>query len=183
MSNYSVIPPNEPFKNKRYIEWVQDWSNWFYQPNPDRNNNGDVVFLRSKPLGEGNYADEGIVMVGNESLEISADQRVLVPIITANYVSDNSESPEWMYGMVRSHISSGDNPPVVEQLRINGDPIKLFDPKDMDFSNYEIETPLFMLSIPESSSGKSLKDHMEVPMQTPGLFSSVTRGYFGTSKA
>jgi len=46
MPNYVVLQPIETFKNKRYIDWIEDWSNWFYQPNPDRNNDGDVVFCR-----------------------------------------------------------------------------------------------------------------------------------------
>src|SRR6476620_6360850 len=181
MRNYKVIPPNESFKNKRYIEWVQDWSNWFYQINPDRNNNGDVVFLRSMPLTGGKYLDEGVVMVGNDSLEISADQRVLIPIITANYVADHSETSEWLYGMVRFHIAGGDRYPLKEQLRIDGQPIDDENKDENDLGRYEIETPIFMLNIPDisdSSYERSLKDQMEIPMQTPGFFPSVTRGYF-----
>jgi hypothetical protein len=52
--DYTVISPDKLFKGKRYVEWVQDWSNWFYQSNPDRNNNGDVVFLQSPPFTERN---------------------------------------------------------------------------------------------------------------------------------
>jgi len=181
MPNYRVTPPNEPFENKRYVEWVQDWSNWFYQINPDHNNNGDVVFLRSMPLAEGKYLDEGVVMVGNDSLEISADQRVLIPIITANYVADHSETSEWLYGMVRSHIAGGDHHPLKEQLRIDGQPIDDGNKDEDDLRRYEIETPIFMIGIPDisdSSYEKSLKDQMEIPMQSPGFFPSVTRGYF-----
>jgi len=176
--NYTVIPPRESFKNKSYTEWVQDWSSWFHQTNPDRNNNGDVVFLRSMPLVEGNYGSEANVMVGNESLEISADQRLLVPIITSNYVADGAETSEWLYGMVRSQILAGDCPPLKEQLRIDGEPIDDGNAKENDLKTYEVETPVFLISIPDSSAGKSLKDQMEAPFQSPGFFPSVTRGYF-----
>jgi hypothetical protein len=177
MSEYTVIQPSQAFKNKTYQGWVQDWSNWFYQANPDRNNNGEVVFLRSMPLSDGNYTGEGVVMVGNDSLEISEDQGVLVPVITANYVADHSETAEWLYGTVRSHILGGDHPPSKEQLRINGEP---FDDGSGEeyLGKYEIETPIFTLNIPDSSLGPSLKDQIEVPMQSPGFFPSVTRGYF-----
>ncbi len=172
--DYEVVQPNESFKSKRYVEWVQDWSNWFYKINPDHNNNGDVVFLRGKSL-DGSYLDnEGVVKVGSEALEISEDQAILIPIITANYVACNQESPETLYGMVRSHIFSGDHPPIPEQLRINGKPIK-----EKDLGKFEIETPPFMISIPDTSGGEiSLKDRMETPIIPSGLFQSVTRGYF-----
>ena len=98
------------------------------------------------PLAEGNYRNEALVMVGNESLEISADQRVLVPIITATYVSDDSESPEYMYSIVRTHISNGDNPPDFEQLRINGESLQI--ENESDLKNYEIETPVHQLLSP-----------------------------------
>jgi hypothetical protein len=177
MSKYTVIQPYQTVKNKTYVEWVEDWSNWFYQANPDRNNNGDVVFLRSMPLSGGNYTDQGVVMVGNESLEISEDQGVLIPVITANYIADHSESTDWLYGMVRSHIFSGDHPPLKAQLRINGNQIEDGGEED-DLGKYEIETPVFMVNIPDSSYGTSLKDQMEAPMQSPGFFPAVTRGYF-----
>lgn len=172
---YEVIDSSVSFKNKGYVDWVQDWSNWFYQPYPERNNDGDVVFLRSMPLSEGNYRNEALVMVGNEALEISEDQRVLLPIITATYVSDNLESPEYMYGIVRTHISNGDNPPHSGQVRINGKGIKI---SDEHIKKYEIETPVYHIHIPESSAGPSLKDKVELPIESVGYIPAVTRGYF-----
>jgi hypothetical protein len=129
------------------------------------------------PLSGGSYADEGVVMVGNESLEISDEQGVLIPVITANYVADHSETTEWLFGTVRSHIFGGDHPPFKEQLRINGKSID-DGSEEEHLGKYEIETPIFMLNIPDSTYGQSLKDQMEIPMQTPGFFPSVTRGYF-----
>ena len=139
------------------------------------------MFLRGLPLTGGNYADEGVVMVGNDSLEISADQAVLVPIIMANYVAGNSDTSDWLYGMVRSHILGGDHPPHKEQLRINGKPIndrKTDDEQKMILGKYDIETPVFMISIPDSPVGMSLKHQIENPIESSGFFPSVTRGYF-----
>jgi hypothetical protein len=171
---YRVVPPDELYRNKRYGEWVQDWSNWFYRINPDQNNEGDVVFLRGMPSTGTYLTEEAVVMIGNESLEISENQRVLIPIITANYVAENSESSEYLYGMVRSHIFNGDHPPLPQQIRINGEPIQID-----NLSAYEIETPIFMINIPDTSGGgMSLKDQMESPIQSAGFFPSVTRGYF-----
>jgi len=177
MSNYTVVQPETSFKNKRYIDWIEDWSNWFYQCNPDRNNDGDVVFCRCIPLTRGDYGNDAVVMIGEQSLEISEDQLVLVPIITANYVADNSETSDYLFGIVRSHIREG-GIPSKNQLLINGSPIDDGDPNETTLAKYEFETSIFPIMIPDCPPGVSLKDQMEMPLQTPGLFASVTRGFF-----
>ena len=178
--NYVVIPPKESIMGKGYVEWIQDWSNWFYQPYPERNNDGNVVFLRSMPLAEGNYPNEPLVMIGNESLEISAEQLVLVPIITATYIADAFESPELLYGMARADISNGDNPPDLENVRINGNKIDIqIDGKShTNFDLFEFETPVYSINIPDSSAGPSLKDQVERPLSNSGYLPAVSRGYF-----
>jgi hypothetical protein len=177
---YTVVLPNDTFLGKKYIEWIQDWSNWFYQANLDRNNDGDVVFLRSMPVGDGRYPNEPIVMVGDESLEITEDQRIFVPVITATFIANEGESPEWMYGTARSNISAGDDPPATIQLRINGAPIKIEieATPQTHFGAFEFETPIYTLHIPDSSAGPSLKDQVEMRLDTPGYFPAVSRGYF-----
>src|SRR6476661_1326515 len=177
MPNYVVLQPNETFKNKRYIDWIEDWSNWFYQANPDRNNDGDVVFCRCIPLSRGTYGNEAVVMIGEQSLEISADQRVLFPIITANYVADRYETSDYLFGMVRS-LTRQSGIPSKEQILINGEPIDDGNRNESTLTRYEFETPVFPITIPDCPPGVSLKDQMEMPLQTPGLFASVTRGFF-----
>lgn len=178
--DYSVMSPSDSFLGKKYTEWIQDWSNWFYQAHLDRNNDGDVVFLRSMPLGEGSHLSEPLVMVGDESLEISENQLVLVPIITSTYISNEGEPPEWMYGMVRSNISAGDDPPATIQLKINGNPIEIGgkNKPHTDFSSFEFETPIYTIHIPDTSAGPSLKSQVEMRIETPGYFPAVSRGYF-----
>ena len=174
---YEVMEPEGTFKGKGYKEWIQDWSNWFYQPYPDRNNTGDVVFLRSISFHEGVYKKEPNVMIGPESLVISDNQRVLVPIITANSLPYNTERPEIMYGFVRSDILNGANPPSASQVKINSKNIK-FKPPEINFSNYDIETPVFQIAIPDDTEGYSLKEYGEHAIDSTGLFPVVTRGYF-----
>jgi hypothetical protein len=177
MSNYVVLQPNETFKNKRYIDWIEDWSNWFYQPYPDRNNDGDVVFCRCIPLSKGSYGNEAVVMIGEQSLEISEDQRILFPILTANYVADHYETSDYLFGMVRSRTRQS-GIPIKEQILINGEPIDDGNRNESTLMRYEFETPVFPITIPDCPPGVSLKDQMEIPLQTPGLFASVTRGFF-----
>jgi hypothetical protein len=176
MKDYEVISPDKTFKDKGYSDWIQDWSNWFYQPYSERNNDGDVVFLRSLPLSEGNYQNEANVRIGNEALEITEDQVILIPIITATFIADEGQSPEWLYGMARSNISNGDNPPKLSQLKINKEDIVIDGEKD--FAKYEFETPVYQIHIPDAPPGVSLKHQVEYPMESFGYFPAVTRGYF-----
>lgn len=178
MSNYTILDPEGTFKNKGYKEWVQDWSNWFYQPNPDQNNNGDIVFLRSISFHEGVFKKGPNVMIGKDALVISENQRLLMPIITANSVPYNTERPEVMYGFVRSHIANGDSPPALEQIRIDCESLRADCLRGGNLGLYEIETPIFQLAIPDDSEGPSLKNYGEYQVPSSGFFQSVTRGFF-----
>ena len=61
---------------------------------------------------------KGVMMVGNDSLEISATQRVLLPIITATAVAESGESSQALYELARSDIDNGDNPPAQDNVKI-----------------------------------------------------------------
>jgi hypothetical protein len=75
----------------------------------------------------------------------------------------------------------------MNKVRINGDPIELYtetyegelnsDPFK-DFKPFEFETPIYYISLPDSSAGPSLKTQVEMPSQYSGYFPSATRGYF-----
>jgi len=79
--------------------------------------------------------------------------------------------------MVRS-LTRQSGIPSKQQLLINGEPIDDGDRVEPTLKNYEFETSVFPITIPDCPPGVSLKDQMEMPLQTPGLFASVTRGFF-----
>jgi hypothetical protein len=175
---YKVVDPGQSFGNHTYEYWVEAWTRWFYRVNPDQSNNDVCIFLRCLPLSpNAGYRGEGLVMVGADTLVISQDQGVLVPVITANYIADHGEQTQWLYEMVRQHIFGGDHPPLKQQLRIDGEPLKDTEVGN-DLSSYDIETGVFLVDIPDSSYGQSLKDMVEAPVQSSGFFPAVTRGYF-----
>ena len=74
-----------------YSEWVMTWCNWLYSEDPDRNNGGDIIFLR----GNVNYLpvnDSGIGprfidpkaiydRTGEDGLTIFERTAILVPVI------------------------------------------------------------------------------------------------------
>ena len=66
---YTVTDPKETFLGKTYADWIEDWSRWFFLPDANQNNSGSVVFL--KGLSPSLAKNEGVIMVGNDSLEIS----------------------------------------------------------------------------------------------------------------
>ena len=171
---YTVIEPTKTFLGKTYVDWIEDWTRWFFLPNSDQNNSGSVVFLRgmSPSLTKG----KGVMMVGNDSLEISATQRVLLPIITATAVAESGESSQALYELARSDIDNGDNPPAQDNVKIvMNHSKKLTVPLD----DYRFESRVFQLSIPSSPYGESLADYVVPAIKTRDTnLPCVTAGYF-----
>lgn len=171
---YNVIEPHETFQGKTYADWIEDWTRWFCLPNLDQNNSGSVVFVRGMSLSAvDNYRGEGVINVGNDSLEISTNQRVLLPIITATAVAEAGESSQSLYQLVRSDIDNGEDPPQQGHVRID----------NRDFAvaldGYRFETRVFQLYIPSAPYGQSLADYVVPPIRTRDTnLPCVTAGYF-----
>jgi hypothetical protein len=163
---YTVTKPKETFLGKTYADWIEDWTRWFFLPKADQNNSGSVVFLRG-------FQGEGVIMVGNESLEISASQRVLLPIITATAVAESGESSQSLYELVRSDIDNGENPPAQDHVKIDNTNFAV--PLD----EYRFETRVFELNIPSSLYGQSFADYVVPAIKTRDTnLPCVTAGYF-----
>lgn len=167
---YYVTKPTETFLGKTYADWVEDWTRWFFLPNADQNNSGSVIFLRG-------FKGEGVIMVGNDSLEISASQRVLLPIITATAVAESGESSQSLYELVRSDIDNGENPPARGHVKIDNADLAV--PGGRNLDKYRFETRVFQLDIPSSPYGQSLADYVVPAIKTRDTsLSCVTAGYF-----
>ncbi len=98
-----VVDPEKLYLGKSYSTLVEDWFNWFLSSDADKRNFGPVVFLRSKGLGSINktdalnatstysddpyydrpYANDPVIRVGGDKLQIRKDQAVFIPIIVA----------------------------------------------------------------------------------------------------
>jgi len=94
---YEVIKPNELYLGKTYGGWVCDWINWLFSIDPDKHNDGHVVFLRSLPFSsQPGYAMglDPMIMVGNDKLEIFDDQAVLFPVIMAYWAATDPADTE-----------------------------------------------------------------------------------------
>jgi hypothetical protein len=165
---YDVTEPTKTFLGKTYADWIEDWTRWFFLPNADQNNSGSVVFLRG-------MAGEGVIMVGNDSLEISESQRVLLPMITATAIAESGENSQSLYELVRSDIDNGENPPDKSNVKIDNADLTVRGGLD----EYRFETRVFQLDIPSSPYGQSLADYVVPPIKTRDTNSPcVTAGYF-----
>jgi hypothetical protein len=167
---YTITQPTETFLGKTYVDWIEDWCRWFFLPDADQNNSGSVVFLRGL---SSSLKGEGVIKVGNDSLEISETQRVLLPIITATVVAESGESSQSLYELVRSDIDNGENPPARDHVKI--DNTAFAEPLD----KYRFETRVFQLNIPSSPYGQSLADYVVPAIKTRDTnLPCVTAGYF-----
>lgn len=168
---YSVVEPTATFLGKTYVDWIEDWTRWFFLPNADQNNSGSVVFLRG--MSPSATKGEGVIMVGNDSLEISETQRVLLPIITATAVAESGETSQTLYELARSDIDNGDHPPAKENVKINTGNLKV------DLDGYRFETRVLQLNIPSCPYGESLADYVVPAIKTRDTnLPCVTAGYF-----
>jgi hypothetical protein len=175
---YTVVRPEDRNFGKTYVDWIEDWTKWFFLPNADQNNNGSVVFLKGLSASPtDNYKRQGVVMVGNDSLEISKNQMVLLPLITATAVAESGENSQSLYQLVRSDIDNGEDPPAPSNVKIDGEDIHL-QARD-NLGNYRFETRVFDLNIPSSPYGQTLADLVVPPIKTRDTnLPCVTAGYF-----
>lgn len=190
---YSVVLPHEAYRGKTYSEWICDWINWFFSVDPDRVNNGPVVFLKQfPPLTESgsdevdsttnevllsSYKNKPNIMVGDESLEVFDDQAIICPVIMAYWAAayGPTDTEAFLRQRVRSDIDNGDDPPRQSQVTINGKNIEL--DASVNMGDYRFETPVFQLMVPDAEYGKSYKDFVEYPVEA-GSFPAVGCGYF-----
>jgi hypothetical protein len=202
------LNPRLLYFGKSYSDYATDWFNWFLSAHSDNRNLGPVVFLRSKHIPDRPdqvydlqvshyptttaetatdlygyptlYVNEPNIRVGADRLQIFEDQAVFIPIIVA-YAYSNHPYKDWGYMQeyIGMTIDNGDNPPALDQLRIDNNPIEL--PSYLgkeDFTNFRISTPVFTAIVPEAPYGTSMKDFLEEGPISPGSYPAMIAGYF-----
>ena len=194
--------PDQLYKGKSYAEWIADWTNWLFSVNPDDHNSGPVVFLKHVPpirkqSSSNNQVEEGEeingkfmksinVMIGEDVLDITEGQAILIPILVSYWsAEDPEEDEEVLRQKVRDHTAIGDNPPETKQLTISSIPTTknaqttqaiLF--PGMEMKDFKLETSVFPLIVPKSEYGTTYKDYVDTPFMQTGTFATVTLGYF-----
>ena len=102
--------PDQLYKGKSYAEWIADWTNWLFSVNPDDHNSGPVVFLKHVPpirkqSSSNNQVEEGEeingkfmksinVMIGEDVLDITEGQAILIPILVSYWSAEDPDEDE-----------------------------------------------------------------------------------------
>lgn len=188
-AQYEFMPPSKNYMGKPFSDWISEYVNWIIQPNPDRNNDGEVIFLRGfdipktpiehmpKTVGP-NFQDlRPVVRVGYETLFVPIDKPIFFPLVMALAESIDSKLDDnelCRRNYIRRLYSTDD--PSIDQIKINGAPIVL--PPDMKMRDFKVESNEFMINVPDVPYGTSLKDFMNTPLRTPGKRACVASGYF-----
>ena len=129
-----------------------------------------------------NYVNSPNIRIGDDRLQIYEDQGVLCPIIIAYEVA---VKPYMDWGVMQDYtgltIDYGDNPPTINQLTIDGDPLNLSkiqnSAKPVRMEDFRIGTPIFTVVVPEADYGRSIKDFLEMSIPS-GRHAAQVEGYF-----
>jgi hypothetical protein len=183
-----LLDPNQNYMGKSFSEWIAEYTNWLIQPNPDLNNNGEVVFLRgldfhdlnektaTKGVGPAFQDIEPVAMVGKDSIYIPVKKPILFPIVMAigesidTKLDDNNACRMNYVRSIFDGYSANSN-----QVKVDGKNLMSDDSK---MNNYHIESSEFTLNVPDVPYGSSLKDVIKMPLRTPGKRSCVVSGIF-----
>lgn len=92
---YDIADPDKNFRGMSYGEWVARWSNWLFSEDPDRSEiQDDIAFLRGNmdyykfaesPDPKLNDVDLFYDRTGNNSMTISEDTAVFLPVLTSTF--------------------------------------------------------------------------------------------------
>lgn len=165
------------YEGRSYGDLQAEFWKWIFSLNCDRNNIGDVVFLRgvSSTEYEG-YTNEPVIMVGDDRLVISRDQAVFFCCYTTMAESIDQSIPNTEIARRADVVLALNNAgiPDRKQIRIDDDVIELY--PDTEIMDYRVVTNEFILNVPSPESGKTLARNFDVQL-SPGEHPAVAGGY------
>jgi hypothetical protein len=179
-----VVPINENFRGLPYGEWATIWDNWLMSEDPDSAVRKDILFLRGNldytSVTSNNdfprFSDSSATLIKtNQNTEIIfGNTAILIPVLTAQYsVGDIYDGKKLNNEYELRDAVNRDSD---ESLRIwatitnKGRKSRIVN----DLNKYRIESPLFQLSIPNSSRLRlGTQDAVK-----PGLYDTVVGGFF-----
>ncbi len=173
--NWRVIPPICNYLGLSYGDWASRWLNWLVGVDPDKNNNGPVVFLRGIDFEMRGGSYRQFVRIGNEKLRISLDQAIFWPIICL-FVDEKMvptfDTQQKRLTDIFSAAVLTDHPPLPSQATIEGDPIV------SNLEGFFTVSPDFQLHVPEASYGPTLGSLFQIPIVYEGDWRAAICGYF-----
>ena len=175
---YDVIPPKDLFKGRTYADYLVGFWKWLYSVDCDRNNTGDVAYLRGvakSDAAQKRYLGEPVIMVEENRLNITPDQGVFFCNITTNTEAVD-ERADYQEAQLRGACLADlrqSTLPINEQIVIDGEQLdKKCHPVD-----HKIITGEFLLHVPyEEEYGSSINPFMDAVL-APGDYRCVASGY------
>lgn len=181
INGVNIVDPHAVFRGLTYGQWAGVWMNQLFSDRPDINYLGEkgMIFLR----GNLQYAyDEDpahpvfSTMTKESAIKVLSDTGIFVPVINTKFVLDNEYQGQVMNHEIsmrntarRDTVNGGDL-----GVRIRRKPSNTEYPLVSNLNDFYVESPLFTLTIPETSA---YKDSMETPIET-GVYQCITAGIF-----
>jgi hypothetical protein len=176
-----IADPRGVFRGLTYGQWAGVWMNQLFSDKPDINYYGakGMAFLRGNIQYAYKEDPEHPVfstMTMESALKIQEDTALFVPVVNTKFVIDNEYQGQVMKDEIsmrntarRDTVSGGDL-----GVRIREEPDDIDYGLVKDLNDYYVESALFTLSIPETST---FKESMESPIDA-GQYFSITAGIF-----
>ncbi len=178
-----IADPHYVFRGLTYGQWAGVWLNHLFSDKPDINYGGGkaMVFLRGNVQYAYKEDPEHAVfstLTKESRLKISEDSAVFIPVINTKFVIGTEYQGQVMKDEIsmrntarRDTVNGGQLGIRVMKLA-EDESQKLIQTHDLDY--FYTESPLFSLSIPESSTYRA---EMESPLDA-GEYFSITAGVF-----
>ena len=181
ITGLKIADPRAVFRGLTYGQWAGVWMNHLFSEFPDINYHGGngMTFLRGNVQYASTDDPEHAVFSSltlESRLKIQEDTAVFVPIINSKFVIDD----DYQGHILKDEISlrntaRGDTVNGGDLgVRIKPDTTEKDSPLVKDLNEFYIESPLFSLSIPETSAYKT---RMQSPMES-GNYYCITAGIF-----
>jgi hypothetical protein len=184
--NYEIVDPKEVFRGLTYGQWVGVWYNNLMSQYPDiiyREGKsmaflrGNVQFAYEKQEDPENPQNRIFSSMTNEQrIVIQDDTALFIPIISTMISLGDvyqgqtaNDELSLRYAARRDTVNGG---PVGAQIKKGMSALTRLVPNELD--EYYVETPLFPLSVSESSS---LRKTIEDPLE-PGPYQAIVAGIF-----
>jgi hypothetical protein len=176
-----IADPHFVFRGLTYGDWAGVWLNHLFSDKPDVNYFGGkgMAFLRGNLqyafTQDPSHAVFSSITQGS-ALRIQEDTAVFVPVVNTKFVIGSEYQGQTMKDQIsmrntarRDTVNGG---PIGVRIRDDGDNTGA--PLVNDLNGFYTESPLFTLTIPETSEYKGL---METPIEA-GVYQCITVGIF-----
>jgi hypothetical protein len=174
----AILENFDVFRGRTFGEWTADWWNWVISADPAYWQDGPIHFLRPGFSRD----DKGKTIfdskVSSDTEVAYSDQAILLPVLNTMVDSKHFaylDSPEKRRHEVRS---DNDYSPHLQKKSFTIDDESLFDNNGKDWSSLRVESPEFILSVPDVAPGVSNKDLFDYPLNYPGDHRAVADGYW-----